>query len=246
MNRVNVRETKINIFMVKPSGPLTEIHHTTHPAHFSAASPRAESIRLKPVAPYFISHQVSRRTDCITDCPRRSKRFINREGLFIEKSGGGGFCVVTAEACARAGLKVPVLHQAAQQEILRHVFEYSPQPLNPVDLIARKSHVDYAAAIEILAKQDDIDGLIVMPPYGRFKRNTPVEVMEQLLKGCAAIADVPKKYGKPVIGFAMRDYQETATYEILKRGNIPFFESPETCAHAMKALYDYAEYRRRI
>ena len=58
------------------------------------------------------------------------------------------------------------------------------------------------------------------------------------------ISDIPGKYGKPVLAFAMRDYGETAMYEILKRGNIPFFESPETCARAMKTLSDYARYRR--
>lgn len=161
-------------------------------------------------------------------------------------SGGGGFCVVTAEACSRVGLEVPVLSQAAQKDILDHVFDYSPRPLNPVDLIARKSHVDYSMAIEILAKQDYIDGLIVMPPYGRIKRDTPVDTVKGLVEACSLIADIPQKYGKPVIAFAMRDYQSTATYEVMKRGNIPFFESPETCAHVMRALYDYAAYRRGI
>jgi acyl-CoA synthetase (NDP forming) len=30
----------------------------------------------------------------------------------------------------------------------------------------------------------------------------------------------------------------------LKRGEIPFYESPETCARAMKVLCDYGEQRR--
>ena len=73
---------------------------------------------------------------------------------------------MTAEACAKMGLEVPVLDEKAQREVLEHVREFSPTPLNPLDLIARKSHLDYAAAIEVLAKQDCIDGLIIMPPYG--------------------------------------------------------------------------------
>jgi acyl-CoA synthetase (NDP forming) len=159
-------------------------------------------------------------------------------------SGGGGFCVVTAEACARLGLKVPVLDQAAQRQVLEHVREFSPSPLNPLDLIARKSHLDYGAAIEILAKQDYIDGLIVMPPYGSFRRTASVESMKGLVECCSIIAEIPRKYGKPVIAFSMREYKSTATYEILKRGEIPFFESPETCARAMRALCSYGEQRR--
>jgi acetyl-CoA synthetase (ADP-forming) len=165
----------------------------------------------------------------------------NRIGI---ASGGGGFCVVTAEACAQVGLEVPVLDEEAQREVLQHVHEFSPSPLNPLDLIARKTHLDYAAAIEILAKQDYIDGLIVMPPYGGFRRSSSLETMKGLVECCVRIADIPSKYQKPVLAFAMREFKDTPTYEILKRGEIPFFESPETCARAMKALCSYGEYRR--
>jgi acyl-CoA synthetase (NDP forming) len=159
-------------------------------------------------------------------------------------SGGGGFCVVAAEACAKVGLEVPILDQKTQREVLTHVREFSPTPANPLDLIARKSHVDYGAAIEVLAKQDSIDGLIIMPPYGSFRRTSSVESMKGLVECCSTLADIPRKYGKPVLAFAMREYKGNATHEILKRGEIPFFESPETCARAMKVLCTYGEFRR--
>jgi acyl-CoA synthetase (NDP forming) len=165
----------------------------------------------------------------------------NRVGV---ASGGGGFCVVSAESCAKAGLEVPVLDEKAQAEILEQMSPFSPKPLNPVDLIARKGHMAYAKAIEVIARQAYIDGLIIMPPYGRFSRELSPQVMKELVECCALISDIPQKYGKPVLAFAMRNYSETAMYEILKRGNIPFFESPETCARAMKTLSDYARRRR--
>jgi len=165
----------------------------------------------------------------------------NRIGI---ASGGGGFCVITAEACAKAGLQVPVLDEAAQREVLQHVREFSPSPLNPLDLIARKSHVDYGAAIEILAKQDYIDGLIIMPPYGGFRRGSSLESMKGLVECCATIAEIPSKYQKPVLAFASREYRRTATYQILERGKIPFYESPESCARAMKVLCTYAGHHR--
>ncbi len=165
----------------------------------------------------------------------------NRVGI---ASGGGGFCVVTAEACAKVGLEVPVLDEEAQREVRQHVREFSPSPLNPLDLIARKSHVDYGAAIEILAKQNYIDGLIIMPPYGGFRRSSTMESMKGLVECCVTIADIPRKYQKPVLAFSRPEFRRTATYEILSRGKIPFFESPETCARAMKVLCAYGEYRR--
>jgi len=165
----------------------------------------------------------------------------NRVGI---ASGGGGFCVVTAEACAKVGLEVPVLDEEAQREVREHVREFSPSPLNPLDLIARKTHLDYGQAIEILAKQDYIDGLIIMPPYGGFRRSASMESMKGLVECCVTIADIPRKYQKPVLAFASPEIRRTATYDIFQRGKIPFFESPETCARAMKALCSYGEYRR--
>ena len=164
----------------------------------------------------------------------------NRVGI---ASGGGGFCVVSAEACAKAGLEVPVLAEDAQQEILSHCFAYSPKPSNPVDLIARKGHLAYAGVIDIMARQPYIDGLIIMPSYGGFHRNGSVEEMKELVECCAMISDIPGKYNKPVIAFAMRKYSDTAMYEILKKGDIPFFESPETCAKAMRALVHFGKYQ---
>jgi acyl-CoA synthetase (NDP forming) len=124
------------------------------------------------------------------------------------------------------------------------VREFSPRPLNPLDLIARKSHLDYGAAIEILAKQDYIDGLIIMPPYGGFRRSSSLESMKGLVECCVRISEIPAKYGKPVLAFARREVRQTATGEILSRGKIPFYESPESAARAMRALCDHAEYRR--
>ena len=152
--------------------------------------------------------------------------------------------MVTAEACAKVGLEVPVLDEAAQREVLEHVREFSPSPLNPLDLIARKTHLDYGAAIEILAKQDYIDGLIIMPPYGGFQRTSSLDAMKGLVECCNIIAEIPSTYQKPVLAFARREIRNTATYQILSRGKIPFYESPETCARAMKALCSYAEFRR--
>jgi len=104
--------------------------------------------------------------------------------------------------------------------------------------------VDYARIIEILAQQDYIDGLIIAPPSCTINRKLPLEMLNALVECCAIIGDIPKKYGKPVLAFAMREYSATAMYEILKRGNIPFFESPETCARAMKALCFHAQHRK--
>ena len=165
----------------------------------------------------------------------------NRIGIV---SGGGGFCVVSTEACVKAGLSVPVLDENTRNEILKHMYDFSPAPNNPVDMIAIKGNLAYSTVIDIMARQDYIDGLIIMPPYARFYRKASGGDMKELVDCCMMIAEIPKKYKKPVVAFSTREYSETAMYEILKGGKIPFFESPETCARAMKAM-EFAGRRQR-
>jgi len=158
-------------------------------------------------------------------------------------SGGGGFCVTTADACAAYGLEVPELDSDTQRRILSLLHAYSPPPKNPVDMIARKGPMSHAEIIEILAGLDYIDGIIMTPPWGGFHRDTPAEFMKELIDSAERIAQVPQRFGKPIISAGAREYRKHPIYEILKKGEIPFFEGPDTCARAMQGLVQYARAR---
>jgi acyl-CoA synthetase (NDP forming) len=160
-------------------------------------------------------------------------------------SGGGGFCVTTADACASYGLELPELDARTQRQILSLLHPYSPPPRNPVDMIARKGPISHAEIIEILAGLDYIDGIIISPPWGGFSRHSSAEFMKELIDSAERIAAVPKKYGKPIISAGAREYQKHPTREILKKGNIPFFENPDTCARAMAGLVEYSRIREK-
>ena len=154
-------------------------------------------------------------------------------------SGGGGFCVLTAEYCTRHGLEVPVLKQSAQKEIRGHMESYAPHPVNPIDLIAPKSQESIIDIIEVVAEQDNIDAIIYTPRLGRFDRRTPSNHMIRNIELTERLAALPKKYNKPLI-LAALPFEETSmsgpTYEIFKRHHIPFFYDPESCAKALKGL----------
>jgi len=160
-------------------------------------------------------------------------------------SGGGGFCVTVADACATHGLEVPELDADTQKRIRSLFHPYSPQPKNPVDMIARKGPITHAEVIEILAELDYIDGFIIMPPWGGFHKDTPTELMKELIDSAERIAQIPKKYKKPIICAAEREFAGRPVHEILKKGEIPFFEGPDTCALALQGLFQYAQTRER-
>jgi acyl-CoA synthetase (NDP forming) len=160
-------------------------------------------------------------------------------------SGGGGFCVTTADACASHGLEVPELDADTQERILSLFHPYSPPPRNPVDMIARKGPITHAEVIEILADLDYIDGFIIMPPWGGFRKDTPTDMMKELIDSAERIAEVPIKHKKPVICAAEREFKGPV-YEILKKGEIPFYEGPDMCARALQTLFQYSKVKERM
>jgi acyl-CoA synthetase (NDP forming) len=167
----------------------------------------------------------------------------NRVGVI---SGGGGFCVTAADACASHGLEVPELDAETQKRILALFHPYSPHPRNPVDMIARKGPITHAEVIEIMAELDYIDGFIISPPWGGFHKENSTDFMRELIDAAERIAQIPIKHGKPVICAAEREFKGDPVYEIMKKGEIPFFEGPNTCARALQGLLQYARAKERL
>lgn len=159
-------------------------------------------------------------------------------------SWGGGFCVTAAEACSRMGMALPEMSAEAQAELLEQMRGFAPPPINPIDCIARKSNDAYLDIIEIVAKQDYIDGLILTPRMGQFGRNARPEAMVKRIRQAQAIAAIPERFGKPLI-CASEHELAGPVYEVFKGKHIPFLDNPMDCAKAMYGLVKYAEIRRR-
>ena len=115
---------------------------------------------------------------CMCSCAKKESPKTFRVGIV---SGGGGFCVTATDACASYGLEVPELDADTQNQIRSLFHPYAPPPRNPVDMIARKGPITHAEVVEILAKLDYIDAIIISPPWGGFRRGTPTDVMKELI-----------------------------------------------------------------
>jgi acyl-CoA synthetase (NDP forming) len=155
--------------------------------------------------------------------------------------GGGGFCVTATEACTRLGLSVPELSAQAQEELREQMLPFSPPPLNPIDCIGRKDEEAYIRMIEIVAKQENIDGLIVMPPRDNFDRYTPSSEMIETLKHAEAIATIPKRYKKPIVVAGNEGRISGPIDEIFKRYHLLTFEDPVDCAKALLGMVKYSQ-----
>ncbi len=163
-------------------------------------------------------------------------------------SGGGGFCVIATDACTRLGLELPELSMDAQHAIQEHTEPYSPPPCNPVDLIAPKSQESVLKIVEIVAEQENIDGLIVTPLLGRFDRSATVQQMKEGIEFAECLAKIPERFNKPLILAALPfNITEPSgpAFEIYKKHHIPFFIDPDSCARAIYGLVTHSEVKGR-
>ena len=159
-------------------------------------------------------------------------------------SSAGGFCVTAAEACSRLGMKLPEMSAEAQAELRDQMRGFAPPPVNPIDCIARKDNDAFVDIVEIVAKQDYIDGIVMTAHVGHFHRRMKAEDMVKRIKVAEALSSIPEKYGKPVV-CANEHELAGPVFEIFKSKHIPFFDNPMNAAKSMYALVRYAEIQRR-
>src|SRR6476646_6964332 len=148
-------------------------------------------------------------------------------------SGGAG--VWMADACAAAGLDVPVLDDATRKSLDEHITSYGTSQ-NPIDSTAQGvQKLGYAAFARLAAESPLIDGVFVVVTA---RRSAFLEGDLQKLK------DLRRDIGKPVF---MWTYTLPAdrSVEILNEAGYPLFTGALGCARAMRALADYRALRER-
>ncbi|MHC4446093.1 MAG: acetate--CoA ligase family protein, partial [Planctomycetota bacterium] len=102
---------------------------------------------------------------------------------------------------------------------------------NPIDILGDASPERYAKAIEIVAKDPNSDGLLViLTPQAM---TDPTQIAEQV-KPYAGIA------GKPILASWMGGASVAAGENILNQANIPTFPYPDTAARAFYYMWRYS------
>jgi acyl-CoA synthetase (NDP forming) len=115
-------------------------------------------------------------------------------------------------------------------------------PKNPVDFAGgSRTALEEARVAEKLATLDYIDGIITNMPVNAFLNKSLGEVTRIAIEGAELLADIPKKYKKPVVTMKFRDLSDNIIETILKSSGIPIYNTPEDCARAMHVLVKYAQ-----
>ncbi len=151
----------------------------------------------------------------------------------ITNAGGPG--IMAADACEKIGLQVSRLSDSTVDE-LRRSLPAAASALNPIDVLGDADPDRYAAAINAAQADDHIDAIIVIL--------TP-QAMTKPLETAEAVARCASEGAKPVLAAFMGGVDVTPGREFLTRCSLPDYPSPERAAKTLKAMCDYAAWRRR-
>ncbi len=148
-------------------------------------------------------------------------------------SGGAGIWM--ADACAAAGLEVPVLDDATRAALDAYVPSYGTTQ-NPVDSTAQGvQKLGYAQFARLVAQSPSVDGVIVVITA---RRSAFLEADLPKLK------DLARECDKPVFMWTYTLPAER-TIEILNEAGNPLFTGAHGCARTMRAMADYRALRER-
>ena len=160
-----------------------------------------------------------------------------RRVAVLGNAGGPG--ILSADACAGAGLEVPELTDATQQR-LREFLHPGAAVNNPVDLVASATAGHYERAIGVVLDDPGIDALLVnyVPPLRREH--------DDVARAIAAAVTAAAELSKPVVVCLLGQDGIAEGLQGRDGGrSVPSFAFPETAARALGRAADLADWRRR-
>ncbi|MEW6444091.1 MAG: CoA-binding protein [bacterium] len=205
----------------------------------------------------------ARTTEAFIDCGRSLSRLPlpggHRVGII---SRGGGWGVVTTDACEELGLAVPPLHPRTIEALDRFLPAYWSRG-NPVDLVAMTDIRMYLECFELLMKDPNVDGVIALSAlpgrvtsfFSRPDLKARVQLDDEKLRARELGAERAgqevlegilywiKTLGKPVV---LVGHKPPVYEDLLEREGLDVYPTPERAARVMARLMEYGKYRRRI
>ncbi len=168
-------------------------------------------------------------------------------------TSGGGWGVLAADACARAGLDVVQL----PEETIRELDSFLPpwwSRGNPVDLVAGLRAGDIVNSLEVLLRCPLVDGVIVLGVRGGPAKQDQAPAsfldlmatfMGDLFEDVSQLID---KYGKPILlasdtSFGSFEWGQEMSAALGDKGLV-CYPLPDQAAVALSSLAQYGEYLR--
>jgi acetate---CoA ligase (ADP-forming) len=150
-------------------------------------------------------------------------------------TNAGGVGIMATDACIRNGLQLAKLSDQTRAE-LKKVLPVTASTANPVDVIGDADENRYRAALELLVKDENVDGLIpIWAPT----------LMAESSVVASITADVGQKSDKPILACIQSMINPAEVRRQLMRDKIPHYQFPENAARALSAMAEFSEWSHR-
>ncbi|MBW6470363.1 MAG: acetate--CoA ligase [Methanosarcinaceae archaeon] len=151
-------------------------------------------------------------------------------------TNAGGFGILTADACSKAGLSLSSFDESTILR-LRERLPPAANFYNPVDVLGDASAELYGYALEVLLDDKNVDGIILL---------TSPQAMTAVDEIAMIVADKAKSSEKPILCSFVGGTMIAEGERILNSRKIPNYSFPERAVASMRTLCAYSEIRKQI
>jgi acetyltransferase len=151
----------------------------------------------------------------------------------LTNAGGPG--ILATDALERAGLTIARFELETVKALEANLSD-AASVANPVDVLGDAGPDVYRFAMETIAADPNVDGLLtVLVPQAVLDTRTTAEV----------VADLSKTIDKPILACFMGERRMAPAIDILTQHSIPNYPFPKRAAMVFRALANYREIRAR-
>lgn len=151
----------------------------------------------------------------------------------ITNAGGPG--ILATDTLERNGLQLARLELETVHK-LKAILPEAAATGNPVDVLGDARSDRYAQAIEVVAQDPNVDGMICIV--------TP-QAMTEIAETANAIGKLSQQLTKPLLGVFMGEARIKPGVDVLNSYNVPNYKFPEQAGAALAAMRDYRRLRDR-
>lgn len=152
----------------------------------------------------------------------------------ITNAGGPG--IMATDAIEREGLTFAKMSEETVGK-LADKLPPAANLLNPIDVLGDALSDRYEFALDVVMDDPNVDAVLVLL--------TPQAMTESAASAEAVVRIAGKKPDKPILACFLGAAKVIDGVEILRRGRIPQYDSPESAVDAIEAMVHYVQWRAR-
>jgi acetyltransferase len=152
----------------------------------------------------------------------------------ITNAGGPG--IMAADTIERQGLKFAKLSDETVKKLASKL-PAAANLYNPIDVLGDALAERYEFAIDVVIDDPNVDVLLVLL--------TPQAMTESTATAEVVVEASRRKPQKPILGCFLGADKIAEAVEVLRRGRIPQYDSPESAVLTIRLMADYAIWRCR-